>query len=49
MKGNIKKVDIMSRFYINMLKELLEIQKIFFTTTKSINFNKSKFHQLFLS
>jgi len=49
IKGNIKKVDIMSRFYINMLKELLEIQKIFFTTTKSINFNKSKFHQLFLS
>lgn len=49
MKGNIKKVDMMSRFYINMLKELLEIQKIFFTTTKSINFNKSKFHQLFLS
>lgn len=49
MKGNIKKVDIMSRFYINMLKELFEIQKIFFTTTKSINFNKSKFHQIFLS
>lgn len=32
-----------------MLKELFEIQKIFFTTTKSINFNKSKFHQIFLS
>ena len=49
INGNFKKVDIMSRSYINMLKELLDLQKIFFNNTKSINFNKSKFHQLFLS
>jgi len=49
INANFKKVDIMSRSYINMLKELLDLQKIFFNNTKSINFNKSKFHQLFLS
>lgn len=49
INGNIKNADRRSKSSMNYLKELLDLQEIFFTNAGSMNFNKSKFHQLFLN